>query len=153
MADTLTRWHVRCQALLAEFRGLVIDERDAHFIRGVHQALRVAEAESSPLAALVSVAREEFQLGLCSGRYAEGLQRAAEFLAEELERDQQLTRRALLLLTELPGCDYCEIGSSDHYHSPDCPIGQALGYLSDEDGDRIEREREKVIASLKKGAS
>jgi hypothetical protein len=49
-------------------------------------------------------------------------------------------REALLLVSASP-CQLCVIGDAWHYHSPGCPIGLALGHLSDDDQVRINAER------------
>lgn len=75
---------------------------------------------------------------------------AALDASKSLDESPGLERRALLLLTK-GMCDFCVIGDHWHYHSPDCPIGQALGHLSDEDTERVATERRAVVKAFEKG--
>lgn len=75
--------------------------------------------------------------------------RAALAETERLDESPGLERRALLLLTQ-GMCEFCVIGDTWHYHSPDCPVGQALGHLSDEDTERVADERRAVVKAFEK---
>jgi hypothetical protein len=45
-------------------------------------------------------------------------------------------------------CEFCVIGDAWHYHSPGCPIGTAIGHLSDDDQERVNVERKAAFERL-----
>lgn len=156
----LDRWLHRCWN--AAFFGTGVPSgrgrRPRDIRRGIDRARRLGKAccLMSPLAVLQLIAEELGRVeATTDGRrdhLHQGLRLASGWLREEIEAEEARTRRALLLLTD-DFCEFCVIGSTWHYHAPDCPIGQALGHLSAADSDRVEQEREAALREIPKPRS
>lgn len=151
----LDRWLLRCREASSTGEGLEDLRRDQRQVRaGVKAAVRAAcrgNGAGDPLrclerAAVVLGKRTAWEKDVA---WTGGYRVALRWLREEIEADEARTRRALLLLTD-DFCEFCVIGSTWHYHAPDCPIGQALGHLSAADSDRIEQEREAALREIPK---